>query len=196
MNDQFTAEDLAALSTLVADTWTAGADLDWTVPAGTVEWSCLKTADHAVDCVYAPAFFLASRNTDAYPVAGANLELGDLATPALLVESLRMATRIVIAVVNHAPPDTRAILFQRPQPNPPLGRPTDFLPRAAMELILHAHDVCRGLAVAFEPPPDLCRRLREHTRTWLMWTSFGHGLGMTADPFGDLLSASGRSRPD
>ena len=31
-----------------------------------------------------------------------------------------------------------------------------------MELILHAHDVCSGLGVKFEPDLYLCRRLREH----------------------------------
>lgn len=193
-NDRFTAADMYALSDAVATVWTGAAELDWTRPAGTLEWSCLATADHAVDCVYAPAFFLASLKTDAYPVAGSNLELGDAATPTLLVESLGIATRILVAVVNNAPPETRAILFQRPQPDPPLGAPYDFLPRGAMELILHAHDVCAGLGVPFEPTPALCARLREHTRRWAMWERFGFGLGQSGDPWADLLSASGRSR--
>jgi len=71
--DRFTADDLEELSALVADTWTAAADRDWSAQAGPVEWSCTATADHAVDCVYAPAFFLASRRTDAYPHAGGDL---------------------------------------------------------------------------------------------------------------------------
>ncbi len=69
--ERFTADDLEELSALVADTWTSAADRDWSAQAGTVEWSCTATADHAVDCVYAPAFFLASRRTDAYPQAPA-----------------------------------------------------------------------------------------------------------------------------
>ncbi len=59
-----------------------------TIAMGATGWSCLATADHAVDCVYAPAFFLASRRLDAYPIAGSNLELGADATPDALVESL------------------------------------------------------------------------------------------------------------
>ena len=187
----FTVADLHTLTDLVASTWTAASDLDWSVPADTVEWSCLATADHAVDCVYAPAFFLAARRTDAYPVAGSNLELGSQATPALLVESLHIATRILAAVVDRADPDVRSIIFQR---TPTIGAPADFVPRAALELILHGHDVASGLGVEFEPPADLCARLREHTRPWPTWNLEWDGLGRTADPWHDLLAASGRQR--
>lgn len=125
-------------------------DRDWSLPAGTLEWSCIRTADHAVDCVYAPALFLASRRADAYPEVGLDLTLGDAATPDRLVESLEIATRMLAAVVRDADDDVRAIIFRRPAVL--LGRPEDFAPRAALELILHAHDVCAGLGVPFDPP--------------------------------------------
>src|SRR5688500_14669268 len=83
--ERFTADDLCALSDLVGTTWLMAADRDWSVPAGTLDWTCTATADHAVDCVYAPAFFLASRRTDAYPEAGGDLTMGDRATPALQI---------------------------------------------------------------------------------------------------------------
>ncbi len=187
--ERFTAGDLEELSALVATTWTAAADGDWSAPAGTLEWSCLATADHAVDCVYAPAFFLASRRTDRYPHAGGDLTMGEEATPERLVESLAIATRLLVAVVRDTPDDVRAVIFRRP---PQLGAPGDFLPRAALELALHAHDVSVGLAVPFEPAPAIARRLREHTRPWPMWTTEWNGLGDTDDPWRDLLTASGR----
>ncbi|HVM53966.1 MAG TPA: hypothetical protein VM262_12280 [Acidimicrobiales bacterium] len=190
--ERFTAADLEVLSRLVADTWTAAADRDWSVSAGTLEWSCTATADHAVDCVYAPAFFLASRRQDRYPEAGGDLTMGAEATPARLVESLQIATRILVAVVHDADPDVRAVIFRRPQVL--TAAPEDFLPRGALELILHAHDVCVGLDVAFEPPAGLCHRLREHTRPWPMWTQGWNGLARTDDPWGDLLTSSGRRR--
>lgn len=90
----FTVADLNALTDLVAATWVVAAHRDWSVPAGILEWSCLSTADHAVDCVYAPAFFLASRALDRYPVAGSDLTLGAHATPELLVDSLWIASRM------------------------------------------------------------------------------------------------------
>ncbi len=84
------------------------------------------------------------------------------------MESLGIATRILAAVVNDADPRARAVIFKRPGIQ--IGSPADFVPRGAMELILHAHDVCLGLAVPFEPPASICHRLREHTRPWPMWT--------------------------
>jgi hypothetical protein len=188
--ERFSVDDLHVLSDLVARAWTAAADRDWSVAAGTLEWSCARTADHAVDCVYAPAFFLASRKQDGYPEMGGGLTLGPDADPRRLVESLRIATTVLAAVVNDAGPDVRAVIFRRPEIL--TASPPDFVPRGAMELILHAHDVCRGLGVPFEPPADLCYRLREHTRPWPMWTVAWSGLGRTDDPWGDLLTGSGR----
>lgn len=188
----FTVDDLIELSDLVATTWNSASEGDWSVPAGTVEWSCTKTADHAVDCVYAPAFFLASRRMDGYPDVGLDLTLGNQATPLLLVESLQIATRILAAVVNDAGPDVRAVIFRRPSVL--TAPPQDFLPRGALELVLHAHDVCAGLHVPFEPTAELCERLREHVRAWPMWTLAWSGLSCSDDPWGDLLVSSGRHR--
>jgi len=193
----FTVDDLATLSAAVSAAWTAAADRDWSVPAGTLEWSCLRTADHAVDCVYAPALFLASRRVDDYPSVGVDLTLGGDATPALLVESLGIATRLLTGAVAEAggEPGVRAILFRRPSPT--TGAPADFPPRAALELALHAHDVCDGLGVAFEPPADGARRLREHTRPWPLWESaWGGPPGRGDDPWRDLLTATGRRPTD
>jgi len=186
----FTVADLNALTDLVAATWLAAAHSDWSVPAGILEWSCISTADHAVDCVYAPAFFLASRRLDRYPVAGSDLTLGARATPELLVDSLWLASRMLAAVVNDAGPDVRAIIFQRPEAL--TGAPRDFVPRAALELILHAHDVAVGLGIAFEPSAGLCHRLREHTRHWPLWKLAWDDLDRTDDPWDDLLKASAR----
>jgi hypothetical protein len=190
-DERFTAEDLYELSDLVARAWTAAADLDWSVPAAGLDWTCIHTADHAVDCVYAPAFFLASRKLDGYPEAGSDMTLGAAATPLTLVESLQMATRMLVAVVRDAPPEARASIFGRADI---VAGPPDFLPRGALELILHGHDVCAGLGVAFEPPSGLCRRLREHTRPWLTWTAYWSDLPRTDDPWDDLLTGSGRTR--
>lgn len=193
-SERFTVGDLRELVEMVVVAWSGAEGRDWSVRAGTLEWSCTATADHAVDCVYAPAFFLASRRTDGYPEVGGDLRLGERATPERLVESLEIAARLLIAVVRDAAADagTRAVLFRRPEVL--LGAPEDFVPRAGTELILHAHDVCAGLGVPFEPRPELARRLREHTRPWPMWTVAWDGLGETDDPWGDLLTGSGRRR--
>lgn len=117
--------------------------------------------------------------------------MGADATPERLAESLRIATRLLVALVRDSPDDMQAVIFQRPVLVAP---PADFVPRAATELILHAHDVAVGLDIGFEPPVGLARRLREHTRPWPMWTIAWNGLGDTDDPWGDLLAGSGRTR--
>lgn len=88
----FSTDDLHELSALVATAWSAGADRDWSAPAGTLEWSCARTADHAVDTVFAPAFFLASRRQDAYPDMGAEFSVGPDPRPEQLVQGFPAPT--------------------------------------------------------------------------------------------------------
>ena len=111
--DVFSTDDLHELSARVATAWRAGADRDWSAPAGTLDWSCTRTADHAVDTVFAPAFFLASRRQDAYPDMGADFSTGPDPRPDQLVQALEVATRVLAAVVADAGPDVRAGLGGR-----------------------------------------------------------------------------------
>lgn len=192
--ERFDLDDLAAIADGVAAAWLAGADRDWSVPAGTLEWSCTRTADHAVDCVLAPAFFLASRSTTGYPPFEP-VTMGAAPTAAELVEGLRTALRMLAGVVRaaEAEPGAAAVLWRRPAPE--VRPPADFPPRAGLELALHGHDVCAGLGVELAPPPDACRRLRDHTASWPMWTlAWGAPPPRTDDPWADLLAASGRGR--
>lgn len=163
-------------------------------PPGTLEWSCTGTADHAVDTVFAPGFFLPRlHEQDGYPDMGADYSVGPDARPEQLVQALEVATRVVAAVAD-AGPEVRAALF--PPPVLVTAPPEDFVSRAGVELILHAHDVCAGLGIAFEPAPGLCRRLRDHTHSWAMWGIAWDGLPISGDPWGDLLTGSGRRRPE
>jgi hypothetical protein len=45
----FTGHDLDRLTSLVVAAWSAGRDRDWSRPAGTVAWTCTRTAAHAGD---------------------------------------------------------------------------------------------------------------------------------------------------
>jgi len=189
----FSTADLECVSALAASAWRVGVDRDWSVTAGTLEWTCTKTADHAVDTVLAPAFFLASRKLDGYPaLGGSDFTVGSDATPVDLIEGLETATRILVAVITTAEPSARAVIRRSPEIG--VAGPDAFAARGGLELILHAHDVCAGLGVPFEPPADVCHRLREHTRTWPMWSGPGNELGSSDDPWGDLLTGAGRRR--
>jgi hypothetical protein len=182
---------LERVSALVANAWRAGIDRDWSAKAGTLEWTCTKTADHAIDTVLAPAFFLASRKLDGYPKFD-DFTVGPDAAPRDLIDGLGTATRILVAVIAAAEPEARAVIRRHPEIT--VAGPEDFAPRGGLELILHAHDVCAGLGVPFEPPSDICFRLREHTRHWPSWAGGSRGLGSSDDPWGDMLRSSGRSR--
>ena len=188
----FTGSDLDRVTASVTGAWRAGIGGDWSAPAGTLEWSCGRTADHTVDAVLAVAFFLASRKQDGYPEWDRGVPaLGPEAPPRHYVEALETVGRVLSAVIAAAEPGTRAVLWRRPRVG--TGGPSDFAARGALEMILHGHDVCAGLGVPFRPPADVCRRLRDHTRTWPHWATPGwHPLATTDDPWADLLDASGR----
>lgn len=185
----FSPDDLSALSRLVLETWRSGVDRDWTVPAGTLEWSCWKTADHTVDCVFSYAFFLASRRQDTYPPFG-ELHALPNATPADIVDGLQASTTLLSSVIATTDPKARAVIGLSPYAQ--TGTPQDFAARAALEMILHAHDVCAGLDLAFDPPRDICARLRDYAAEW----PGQKRLPATDDPWSDLLERSGRARRD
>jgi len=192
---QFSTGDLLDLAQLVAEAWEVGADGDWTVPAGALEWDCHHTADHAINAVMVTAFYLASRRTDRDPDIGEGFHHPD-ASPNQLVERLLIAAQVLSSVITAAEPTVRAVIFPRSAQTAP---PEDFAPRGGLELILHAHDVCAGLAIPFEPPADLCERLRDHTAAWSIWTSHPpvhawNAPPVTDDPWADLLAGSGRRR--
>ncbi len=186
--EPFNDDDLQAISIRAIDAWQAGADGDWSVPAGTLEWTCLATAAHTVDCVWSYALFLASRKTDAYPHGFDELRALPDATPLDMVEHLRAVTNILHAVIFTASPKTRAVIWRRPEIA--TGGPNDFAARGAYELALHTHDIAQGLGVAFDPPEHLCRRLRDHTANWPGRTP----VEPTGDPWSDILEGSGRAR--
>jgi hypothetical protein len=186
----FTVDDLGELASLAAEAWRSADGGDWSAPAGTLDWSCARTAAHAVDAVLAPALFLASRRADDYPPFGPVPVTGG--TAADVADGVETAARVLAAVMAAAPPGSEAVIWRRPRPE---RRPaTDFPPRAGLELVLHGHDVCTGLGVGFEPPAALCDRLRRHAAGWPHWRSPGWSPPTLAgEPWADLLRASGRA---
>jgi hypothetical protein len=196
----FSREDLDEVAALVVGAWRSGLDRDWSVPAGTLEWSCAKTADHTVDSVLAIAFFLASRKEDGYPEWGwGELTMGPDPPPVHLVDGMEAVARVLSAVVGAAPAGTRATLRRWPEVE--TGDPDDFAARGALELVLHGSDVCAGLGVPLTPPADLAVRLRDHVAGWLWVDSRPSeaarmapigARGPTDDPWSDLLEGTGR----
>lgn len=183
----FTVDDLFAVGSAVARSWADGVGRDWTVKAGTLDWSCAHTAAHAVDTLIAPAFFLASRRTDRYPDAG--WAPGPESRPEAFIEGVEIGVRILAGVVETTPADVRALLFHN---FGTVAAPVDFVPRGALELVLHAHDVCAGLGVTFAPPAEACEHLRAHVADWPFWGNYWPQLRMEGDAWDDLLVSTGR----
>ena len=186
----FTVEDLEVVGDLALAAWAAAVDRDWSVPAGTLEWSCLATADHTIDCVFSYALFLASRKTDGYPAFDLLRALPG-AGPADMVDGLRAVVGMLAAVIRAAPPGARATLFSGGG-RPVVTGPAPFAPRGGLELALHAHDVCSGLGVDLALPAEVCARLLAATDGW---PGGADGWLPTGDPWTDLLTRSGRPAP-
>ena len=156
----FTANDLDMLTPLVSAAWRTERQRLGRA-RGNAEWSCLDTANHTLDAVLAVAFFLAFRKQDGYP----EWEWGVPRTEsvAVLPDALDAVGRMLSGVIVTAPPGTTAVIWRRPTPT--VKPAADFAARGTLELVMHAHDVCAGLGVPFEPPVDVCLRLREHRAT-------------------------------
>ena len=187
----FTCDDLEEAAELVTAAWRTGLDGDWSQPAGTVEWSCARTADHTIDSIHAVATFLASRRQDGYPDWWPELTMGSDPRPEDLVDGLATVVTILSGVIAITAPTERAVIWRWPRTE--VRGPEDFAPRGALELLLHGHDVATGLGVPLAPPAALCRRLLDHTTGWPHWNAPGWTAPRPSDdPWAELLRASGR----
>jgi hypothetical protein len=135
-------------------------DRDWSVPAGTLEWSCWQTVDHITDCIFSYALQIAGR------VRGGFLRLEELhalpdAGPADLVDSLDAVGRMFAAVIEEAPPDTITSdgVFDLSL--------SDWVARALNEMLLHTYDVMSGLGAGFTPRRDLCAFVLQTPALWM-----------------------------
>jgi hypothetical protein len=181
----FTLDDLERAGEQALATWRQGIDRDWSVPAGTLEWSCYDTAAHAVDCTFAPALFLASGRQHAYPQL-ADCMPTPTATMADQIDNLRTALTVLLAVLRTADPSSRAIIRRHPEPQ--VAGPVDFAPRGALELVVHTYDIASGLRLPYQLPAGPAERLGAHTANWPGRVAFEP----TGDPWTDLLLANGR----
>ena len=80
-------------------------------------------------------------------------------TPAEGLAAHDAAAALLAAVMRGMPPAARGYH----------GQPTDAAGFAAMhcdEVLVHGYDIALGLGVAFEPPPDLVRRVRDQLFPW------------------------------
>ncbi|MEV0006375.1 hypothetical protein AB0H28_29405 [Micromonospora sp. NPDC050980] len=139
--------DVRAAATAMAAALLPAADRDWTVRAGDLDWSCWTTAAHVAHDLVGYAGQVAGRRTDGY--LPFDLRVRPDAPPAEVLAVAVAAAGMLAAVVDAADLADRGWHWG----------PCDADGFAAMgvaEILLHTHDVARGLGLAWPPPAELC----------------------------------------
>ncbi|MFI6155041.1 maleylpyruvate isomerase N-terminal domain-containing protein [Kitasatospora sp. NPDC051170] len=148
-------------------------DARWQARAGSLEWSCRRTAVHVAHDLLAYAGQLAARPANAYLPFDLAV---DPATPVRdVLEVVSACGRLLGAAVAAAAPGDRAWHWG---PCDPAG----FAAMGVAETLLHTHDITRGLGITWLPPQDLCAAVLER-----LFPDTPHG-----DPVQVLLWSTGR----
>ncbi|MFM9446184.1 GNAT family N-acetyltransferase [Streptomyces acidiscabies] len=154
------------------------ADRDWAgTPASGLEWSCRVTAEHIAYELLGYAGQLAGRVQGAYLPFGLRFEGGTADSG--VVDVIEAAGAVLAAAVRSTPPRVRAY---HPAPFRGANR-QGFAAMGVAEVLLHTHDIARGLDVDYQPAPELAefvlQRIFPQVRPAL-------------DPWETLLWATGR----
>ncbi|ASW52935.1 maleylpyruvate isomerase N-terminal domain-containing protein [Plantactinospora sp. KBS50] len=120
---------------------------DWRQPAGTLDWSCWKTAAHVAHDLLAYAGQLAARPGSRY--LPFDLVVRDDASPGDLLEIVGGAGRLLSGALAASDPSARAWHWG---PTDPSG----FAALGVNETLVHTHDITEGLGVRWQPPESLC----------------------------------------
>ncbi|MFD6638448.1 hypothetical protein ACGF5H_20820 [Micromonospora chalcea] len=123
---------------------------DWTVRAGELDWSCWTTAAHIAHDLVAYAGQVAGRPDDRY--LPFDLRVRADAAPAEVLTVAVAAAGMLAATVDAAEPGDRAWHWG---PCDPGG----FAAMGVAEILLHTHDLTRGLDLDWAPPAELCARV-------------------------------------
>jgi len=146
---------------------------DWTARAGRLEWSCRQTLEHLCSLAYTSQ--LATRAQSFRPMA---LQVSQAAPIDQLLWTMHVGAVVLAEVARAAPPAARAFH--------PAGMAdaSGWVAMGMDEWLIHTGDIAAGLAVSFEPEPDVARPVLDRLFPW--WPQ-------QADPWVALLWANGRA---
>ncbi|WP_260614904.1 maleylpyruvate isomerase N-terminal domain-containing protein [Streptomyces sp. WAC05292] len=119
---------------------------DWTVRAGSLEWSCWTTAAHVAHDLFAYAAQVAALPADGYLPLDLRVQPG--APPREALRAVTVSARLLRAAVDAADPGDRAWHWG---PCDPAG----FAAMGVAEVLLHTYDIAQGLGLDWRPPADL-----------------------------------------
>jgi len=123
-------------------------DADWKRPAGDLDWSCRQTGEHVADDLFSYASQVLAQPMDDYlPI---EVTLLPEATPAGLLRSIVMCGELLRLAVSSASEDARA---WHPYG---ISDPEGFAAMGIVEVLVHTHDITRGLDINWAPPDELC----------------------------------------
>ncbi|MHC3469160.1 GNAT family N-acetyltransferase [Streptomyces sp. 7R007] len=126
------------------------ADRDWRgVRAGGLDWDCRETGLHIASDLLAYAGQLAGRAQEAY--VPFDITLDEDADNAGLLQVIETTGALFVAAIRTTPPEVRAF---HPYPFRSAGR-EGFAAMGVAEVLLHTHDMARGLGLPYEPPSVL-----------------------------------------
>jgi hypothetical protein len=155
-------------------------DADWNRLAGDLDWSCRQTGEHVADDLFSYASQVLAQPVDDYlPI---EVTVPDEAPPADLVRSIVMCGELLRLAVASASKGARAWH--------PYGTsdPEGFAAMGIVEVLVHTHDIARGLDIDWAPPEELCRSVllrlfpdaaQGHPSEVLLWCT---GSGATRRP--------------
>ncbi len=123
------------------------AQRDWTVPAGSLTWSCWQTAAHIAHDLLAYATQVAGLPQTAYlPL---DLRVREDASPTDLLRIVGACGGLLQSAVATADPKSRAWHWG---PCDPAG----FAAMGVAEILLHTYDIAQGLGISWMPPEAMC----------------------------------------
>jgi hypothetical protein len=165
VRDPVTPGDLDVVVAAAALFVRAGAELDWSVPAGEVSWSCWETADHMADDLFAYAVQLAPAPpgyASYAPIAWRRLRDGGPAQTIItepesgvagMAHVLEACGALLSAMVRVSPPGARGW-----HPSG-VSDAEGFAAMGILEVMVHCHDLSLGLGLPWEPDEAITARV-------------------------------------
>ena len=177
------SQDIRVAARLCRETLEPLAGGDWTVQAGTLEWSARYTLEHVSGALTSYAMHLAMRATHrlSYSRAiDASLSISTLLT------DMEARAAVLAEVVAAAPATARGFHVLG------MADPSGFAAMACDEILIHTDDIARGFSRSFQPPGDLCRSVLARLFPWAPsadepWAALRWANGRTALPDRDQL---------
>ena len=158
MIEFITPEDLERAGDLIFDALSPGVAANWNeVSAGSLRWTVRETVVHmASTCAFYSAHLVSHARAE-IPVTLASA--GDPPNPAVL-STVTVTPRVLAAVARCASPGTRGYHWTG------FADASGFLAMGCDEILIHAHDVARGLALPFSIPEDLASKILARLYPW------------------------------